>query len=63
MKRYSAIFLLISSLLFLVPAPSFRVAAEQKPADQTNTKSLALSGLHDSVTVRRDERGIPYIDE
>jgi penicillin amidase len=62
MKRYSAIFPLISSLLFLVPAPSFRVAAEQKPADQTNTKSLALSGLHDSVTVRRDERGIPYID-
>ena len=34
-------------------------------AQETNTsqaKSLQIPGLHDSVTVRRDERGIPYIE-
>src|SRR6266404_9090509 len=29
---------------------------------QQSTKSLSLSGLHGRVTVRRDERGIPYIE-
>src|SRR5437899_2761221 len=29
---------------------------------QQSTKSLSLSGLRDRVTVRRDERGIPYIE-
>src|SRR5438876_9042078 len=31
-------------------------------AAQQSTKSLSLSGLHGRVTVRRDERGIPYIE-
>src|SRR5438876_7000565 len=29
---------------------------------QQSTKSLSLSGLRGRVTVRRDERGIPYIE-
>jgi penicillin amidase len=29
---------------------------------QTPTQTLTVSGLKDSVTVRRDERGIPYIE-
>src|ERR1700674_4605075 len=29
---------------------------------QQSTKSLDLPGLHSRVTVRRDERGIPYIE-
>src|SRR5258708_38637505 len=29
---------------------------------QQATKSLSLPGLHGRVTVRRDERGIPYIE-
>ena len=38
-----------------------RVSAEQS-ANQADTKSLAIAGLQDRVTIRRDERGIPYIE-
>jgi penicillin amidase len=33
-----------------------------KPAAQQNTKTLSIAGLKDRVTIRRDERGIPYIE-
>jgi penicillin amidase len=62
MKKHSAIFLLVFSLLFSLPAPSLRVAAEQKGDDQANPKTLTMAGLRDRVTVRRDKRGIPYIE-
>lgn len=31
-------------------------------AAQQSNRSIALSGLHDRVIVRRDERGIPYVE-
>lgn len=61
MKRLLALVLLLLALLFLPSQPFSRVSAEQT-ADKTTTKTLALAGLRDRVTVRRDERGIPYIE-
>jgi penicillin amidase len=57
MKRPSAALLFVFVLLVL----SFSVFAQQQTAvsaPQTST----LTGLRDRVTVRRDERGIPYIE-
>src|SRR5215813_9029631 len=34
----------------------------KQPATQQDTKTIAIAGLKSSVTVRRDERGIPYIE-
>jgi penicillin amidase len=57
MKRSLAVFCLLLALsLFLPASPLARVSA------QTNTQTLQLAGLRQSVTVRRDERGIPYIE-
>ena len=68
MKRPVAVLLAFVSL-FVLAQLSFRVSAEQESATQaaqaavqTNVKSLTIAGLHDPVTVRRDERGIPYIE-
>jgi penicillin amidase len=58
MKRQIATVLLGLAFLFLLAQPSFKVSAEQ----QSDTKTLTLAGLHDRVTVRRDERGVPYIE-
>jgi len=62
MKRLPATTLLIFVLLSLLAPASFRVSAQPKKADAANTKTLAIAGLRDRVTVRRDERGIPYIE-
>jgi len=61
MKRQPATVLLSIVLLFLSSAPSSRVSAQEKTAAQVNTQTLTLAGLRERVTVRRDERGIPYI--
>src|SRR5687768_1761565 len=47
------------SLLLLV-ITSLPFASAQAPA--TRSTSLQVAGLTDAVTVRRDERGIPYIE-
>lgn len=62
-KLYAALFLALSlSLLSLWPAHD-RVAAQQPTGGATTKQaSVALKGLRERVTVRRDERGIPYID-
>src|SRR5947199_1337203 len=39
-----------------------QVSAQQTSTAQTSSKTLSLAGLHDKVTVKRDERGIPYIE-
>src|SRR5207253_3909959 len=39
-----------------------QVSAQPSSAQQTSSTTLNLAGLHDKVTVRRDERGIPYIE-
>src|SRR5437763_6062350 len=52
-------------LLALLVTQSQRLAsvsAQQTSTAQTSSKTLSLAGLHDKVTVRRDERGIPYIE-
>jgi penicillin amidase len=54
--------LIIIAFLALLSQPSFRVFAEQDKGNQTNTQTIAMAGLRDRVTVRRDERGIPYIE-
>ena len=60
MKRQLATVLIILALLFLSSQRSVRVSAEQ--SDAATTKTLTIAGLRDRVTVRRDERGIPYIE-
>jgi len=62
MKRSIAIVLLAFALLFVVVQPSLKVSAEQGTDSQANTKSLTIAGLRDRVTIRRDERGVPYIE-
>src|SRR5215510_12045658 len=53
-----ALVTLLSSVLF----PSLRTHAQAAAAQSVSTKTLKVSGLRDTVTVRRDERGIPYIE-
>jgi penicillin G amidase len=62
MKRQFATVALGFALLLLLSDSPAKVVAEQKPEEQSSTKTLTLAGLRDSVTVRRDERGIPYIE-
>src|SRR5712691_9387235 len=62
MKRQLAATLTVFALLFSAQRASFMSSAHQSTEPQTATKSIQLSGLRDKVTVRRDERGIPYID-
>ena len=49
--------LLVASALSQTPT-----AAWKESAGNTQDNLLSLAGLHDRVTVRRDERGIPYIE-
>ncbi len=64
MKRPVAVLAFV--FLFVLAQPSFRVSAERQSAAQAATqasvKSLTMAGLRDRVTVRRDERGVPYIE-
>jgi len=62
MKRQFATVALSFALLLLLSDSPAKVAAKQSASAQTSTKTLALAGLRDRVTVRRDERGIPYIE-
>jgi penicillin amidase len=62
MKRHVATVLITSAFLFFLTPPSVGVRAEQSTSAQASTKTLAVAGLRDRVTVRRDERGIPYIE-
>ncbi len=62
MNRQPITALIIIAFLSLLSQPSFRVFAEQDKKNQANTKTITMAGLRDRVTVRRDERGIPYIE-
>ncbi len=62
MKRQFATVALSFALLLLLSDSPAKVAAEQSTSDQASAKTLAVAGLRDRVTVRRDERGIPYIE-
>ncbi len=61
MKRQTALALVLCLALLLLTQTSTRVAAEPQ-VDQSNAKTLTMPGLRDRVIVRRDERGIPYIE-
>lgn len=62
MKKYLAALCLLT-LLATQLFHFTRVSAQQPPSVlQGDSKTLSLPGLHDKVTVRRDERGIPYIE-
>jgi len=60
-RQFATIALGFAVLLLLSDSPS-KVAAEQSTPAQAGTNTLAVAGLRDRVTVRRDERGIPYIE-
>src|SRR5882672_6883418 len=62
MKRQFATIALSFALLLPLSDLPAKVAAEQSTSDQVSTKTLAVAGLRERVTVRRDERGIPYIE-
>src|ERR1051325_11021374 len=55
----------ISRTLLLIIVFGCLLATNSSPATtvaQQTTTTITLGGLHDRVTVRRDERGIPYIE-
>jgi penicillin G amidase len=49
-------------LVFLAATFHALAPAQQVPAAVTEPETLSLSGLHDTITVRRDDRGVPYIE-
>jgi penicillin amidase len=58
MKKQIVTLLIQVLFLSLFLTPAHRVTAQQGPA----TNSITVAGLRDRVTIRRDERGIPYIE-
>src|SRR5258705_11430808 len=62
MKKLFASVALSIAFFLLLSQPFSKVTAERQTAADATTKTLALPGLHDSVTVRRDDRGVPYIE-
>jgi penicillin amidase len=61
MKRPLAATLTIFAFLFSVPHALFKVSPQQTSNQEANTKAVQVR-VHDRVTVRRDDRGIPYIE-
>lgn len=59
-KTSLLLFLLLTVSLSPVPLPP--VSAQQAAPAQNASQTLSLAGLKARVTVRRDERGIPYIE-
>jgi penicillin G amidase len=61
MRRQFAVVLIYAfSVCSLIT--SSRIAAHQTESSSANPKRLPVAGLWNKVTVRRDERGIPYIE-
>lgn len=61
-KEFTALCLSFALFLSLVIAKIPTTHAQQTAAAQSAPQTLKLMGLRDRVTVRRDERGIPYIE-
>jgi penicillin amidase len=64
MKTAFAARLTIASLLLTITVGLAPLSAQQpgQPTGATQSSSIQMTGLRDRVTVRRDERGIPYIE-
>jgi len=58
LRKHLAVYLLIASLSSISLFKGFHASAQQTSAPTTITQA----GLKEKVTVRRDERGIPYIE-
>ena len=56
-RGFAGVLLLLASSLFVLPTS----AVQSSSSNPAQTSSVALKGLRDRVTLRRDERGIPYI--
>jgi penicillin G amidase len=62
MKRQLAAILTTFLFLFSFPRALLKVSAQQTSNQEANMKAVQVVGLRDKVTIRRDERGIPYIE-
>ena len=54
--------LLLYFCVITLPLPSADPLNSTTPLSLAQSKTLAIAGLRERVTVRRDERGIPYIE-
>jgi penicillin amidase len=62
MKRLPAPLVIIFAFFFLSSQPASNVSAQLQTGSDPATTTLTITGLRDNVIVRRDERGIPYIE-
>src|SRR6266404_7887643 len=62
MKRQLAAILTTFVFLFSFPRALLKVNAQQTSNQEANMQAVQVVGLRDKVTIRRDERGIPYIE-
>jgi penicillin amidase len=58
MKKHPATVLIVFAFLSLLLQPAFKASAQQ----DSGAKTMVMEGLRERVIVRRDERGIPYIE-
>jgi penicillin amidase len=61
-KRHTTVLLLLLTCFSSFLPSSPRVTAQQTADTTASANTLSLAGLRAEVTVRRDERGIPYIE-
>ncbi|MBA3766264.1 MAG: penicillin acylase family protein, partial [Acidobacteria bacterium] len=62
-KLFTVLCLILSLSLTGLILPTIRVAAQQTSAVAgAKQETISLKGLRERVTVRRDERGIPFIE-
>src|SRR5437870_11601131 len=61
-RKIRYVLLALSVVLMVTYSSDSSSLASQDAAGRPSSQTLQLSGLRDRVTVRRDERGIPYIE-
>jgi len=61
-RKIRYVLLALSVVLMVTYSSDSSSLASQDAAGRPSFQSLQLRGLRDRVTVRRDERGIPYIE-
>src|SRR3989441_8043678 len=61
-RKIRYVLLALSILLTVNLSSDSSSSASQEASGRSNSQTLQLRGLRDRVTVRRDERGIPYIE-
>lgn len=61
-SKQKALYFLILLLTLPIILPPFHLSSAQTPMPQVEPATLSIAGLRERVTLRRDERGIPYIE-